>query len=951
MGRDREIDRLTHLLDRAAIGQGSPLVVRGEAGIGKSALLDVVGREAAARNLLVLRASGVESECRLAYAALHQVLYPLLDRVSGLPTAQRRALRTALGLEDGVTDVYTVALAALELIVDAASGRPVVVLVDDVHWVDTQSTDVFAFVARRIGSEPVFVLGATRVVDPADPLRRTGFPELCLGRLDDRAAAALLDASTPALAAPVRARILTEAAGNPLALVELPQVWDDVVPPGALPLNARLRAAFAARVDTLDAPARALLAILAADPRCGTGPLLAAAGEACGSPVGTHEVQQALDAGLIEPAGAEFRFRHPLMRSAIYAQSSLTERLAAHRALAAQLDDLPDRQLWHRAAAVLATDEDIAVQLEAYATRSRQRGAVMAAVAALRRAAELAEAAPRRTSLLLYAAELAGEVGQRSTAADLAAKADPRLLGPVERGRLLAVQEVVAPGELGDTARIRALIGHAHDARTAGDTTLAVNLLWRAASRCWWACVTPAVRQAVAEAVQPLALPPEDPRRLGILAFAQPEIHGRRALSLMRRLDTARVEGEALRFLCSTAVILGDYHRASAYVRTVAGACRASGQLAVLARTLGAGNWCRVWTGEWDRVRAEAQEAAELAEEIGDSFWALSAKVDLAMLAAQRGDHEAAEELAREAQGSPLVKGVAFMQCALQHARGTAALVAGRHEEAFTRLGRVFDPAGPAHHDQRWWAAPDFADAARHLGRQREARPVLKELEQVAERLPSPMMRMCRGYVRAVLADDDSAEQLFADALADDPDDWPLFHGRLLLAQGTWLRRQRRAARARESLRAARDAFDRLGAPYWSERARLELRAAGEYSGLRVPHARETLSPHELRIATMAAEGLTNRQIAACLYVSHRTVGAHLYRIFPKLGITSRAQLGTALRTAVADVAVGAEDQMPRIASAEGRGAADQHDDGRVTPVPGGGAQERSAENVVQFGP
>ncbi|MDT0469318.1 LuxR C-terminal-related transcriptional regulator [Streptomyces gibsoniae] len=474
-------------------------------------------------------------------------------------------------------------------------------------------------------------------------------------------------------------------------------------------------------------------------------------------------------------------------------------------------------------------------------------------------------------------------------------------MGPVERGRLIAVHEIVVPGDLRDESRIQALIDHAEAARKAGDATLATNLLWRAASRCWRACVSPQIRRAVAEAVEPLRLAPGDPRRLGILACAQPEVYGRQALSFMQQQCPTRAGEEALRFLCSTAVILGDYHRVSSYVRTVAGVCRASAQLALLARILGAGNWCRVWTGEWDLVRAEAQEAAELAEEIGDSFWGLSARVDLAMLAGQRGDHESAETLALEAQRSPLVKGVAFMQCALQHARGVAALVAGRHEEAFAPLKQVFVPTSPACHDQRWWAAPDFADAARHLGRQGEARPVLRGLEQVAEQLPSPMMRMCRSYVRAVLADEESSEQLFRDALADDMADWPMYHGRLLLAQGAWLRRNRRAAQAREPLRTARDVFDRLGAPYRSERARQGPRAAGECSGFRVQPARETLSPHELRFATMAAEGLTNRQIAACLYVSHRTVGAHLYRIFPQLGITSRAQLRSVLRTAGTD--------------------------------------------------
>ncbi|MFI9610483.1 ATP-binding protein [Streptomyces sp. NPDC052023] len=898
MGRDPELAELRRLFDEAAAGRGSSLVVRGEAGMGKTALLDALRREAVARDALIITAAGVESECELAYAVLHQALHPLLDRTAGLPELQRLALRRAFGQEDGPADLYTVALAALELITDAAVDRTVVALFDDVHWIDTPSADVLAFIGRRIGGERVFAMGTTRTVSLTDPLRRTGLPELYLRPLDAESAAALLDSTAPTLAAPVRDRLLAEAAGSPLALVELPRVWDgSAVDQEMMPLTTRLETAFAARTAQLGDAARVLLTVLAADVTCDTGRLLAAASTVARREVGTPELQEALDADLVELARTGLRFLHPLMRSAIYSRAPLTVRLDAHTALADQLTDLPDRELWHRASAVLGTDEDMAVRLEAYATRCRSRGALMSAVTGLRRAADLAESGTRRTSLLLHAAELACEVGRRSDAADLAAQADTRLLGPVESGRLAAVQEVVAPGLLGDVRRIRALVEQSGDAREAGDTTLAVHLLWRAASRCWWACAAPDVRQAVADAVPAIGLDPDDPRRLGILAFAQPEVHGREVLTRTAGIAPERARGPMTHFLSSAAVILGDYHRASGYVRAAAAACRDSGQLALLARVLGAGNWGRIWTGEWDLVRTEAKEAARLAEETGDSFWVLSANADLAMLAAQRGESAEAEAVALEGLASPLLKGVGFMHCALQHARGVAALSAGRYEEAFALLRRLYEPSDPAFHDMRWHAAPDLADAARHLGRQDEAQVILGGLEEMAQRLPSPMLRMCRAYVRAVLAPDDTAEQLFKDALAEDVPPWPPYHGRLLLAEGVWLRRRHRAARARESLRAARDRFDALGARHWSERARQELRAAGERSGSSTRPVRETLSAQELQIANLAAEGLTNRQIADRLFLSHRTVGSHLYRIFPKLGITTRAQLGAALGT------------------------------------------------------
>lgn len=363
----------------------------------------------------------------------------------------------------------------------------------------------------------------------------------------------------------------------------------------------------------------------------------------------------------------------------------------------------------------------------------------------------------------------------------------------------------------------------------------------------------------------------------------------------MAALTPDRSDPDVMRFLGGAALVLGDFHTASSYMSVAAETCRSQGRLALLARTLGAGSWGRIWTGEWDRARSESEEAAALAKETGETFWVTSATTNLAMLAALRGEHDIALALAQNAQDSLNITGVRFLLNSIQQVRAVAAIGTGRYEEAFDILRRLFDPAEATFHEMRWWVAPDLADAAAHTGRQEEARTILAGLEPLTGRLPSPMIQMCLQYTRAVLADDDNAELPLEQALAGDPSRWPPYRARLLLAHSRWLRRRRRTVESRAPLREARDIFDTLGAPHWSDHTRQLLRSAGESSTRRPPAARDRLSPQELQIATLAATGLTNRQISQRLYLSHRTIGSHLYRIFPKLGITTRTQLTDAL--------------------------------------------------------
>ncbi|GAA1646395.1 ATP-binding protein [Actinoplanes couchii] len=871
-GRDGEVALLDRLLGRAASAHGGALVIRGEPGIGKTALLEWVSEAAGQRDMRVLTAAGVENESRLPYAALHQLLYPL--------NPANPVLRAAFGLAEGRPDLYAVALAALEVIADAAARRPIALVIDDLHWLDSASADVLAFVGRRVGSDAVLAVGATRTVAVDDPQRRSGIAELMLDRLTGDDSAALLDTHAPQLSPAVRERLLTEAAGNPLALVELPRSPAPAgAPTAAWPLNSRLEATFAARAGELGVPESALLLILAADAACDARRLLEAATETAGEPVTVRHAQRAIDTGLIEAVGNGFRFRHPLVRSAIYQRAPLAARLDAHRCLAARLTAFPDRRLWHLASATLGPDADLAADLERHAEQARQRGATMSAVAALQRAAELAELPGQSTALVLRAAELASEIGARHEVERLLTATDLSALGPAERARLANVHEVVRFQRFTDPAqRVRELIDVAE---AAGDAELRTQLLWRAASRCFFQATGPAAADARARIAA--LVDGDGPLELAILAYTVPEERGAEILDRLQRLADGGGGPDVLRFLGSAALVLGDFARSSAWLDEAVADARAQGRMAVLARLLTSANWGRLWLGGWDQAGAELTESRALVQDTGEVFYAVASQTSTGAVAAMRGDLDEAERLLDEVATSPLAAGMSYIQIARVQARGLVHLFRGEITEAYAVLARTFDPASPTYHRfMRWWLVPELLDAALAAQRVDEARALVAGLPRV----PSPMMIIAAEYAASLL--DDAP-------IGPETARWPLYRARLQLHRGRTERRRHRIGEARDLLRAARDTFDTLGAVPWAEMARTELRAAGESSRRRVSSARESLSPQEMQIAGLAAEGLTNRQIAERLFLSHRTVGSHLYRIYPKLGVTRRAQLAGAL--------------------------------------------------------
>ncbi|GAA3565029.1 LuxR family transcriptional regulator [Kribbella ginsengisoli] len=934
LGRTAEQERLSALV--AGITEsGGALVIRGAAGIGKSALAAEAATQARAAGAKVLSVTGSESEQNFPYAGLHQLLHPVRKGIDALPGSQREALRIALCLADGdIPDLYLVGMAALNLLSD--TGTPLLLLAEDAHWLDQASADVLAFVARRLDSEPIVLLATVR--DGVPSQLDTELPSLHLEPLTDDVASTLLDEVAPTLDPSVRKRLLSEAAGNPLALAELPAtIQADSLLKATLPLNTRLERAFGARISTLPADTRMCLLVAALNDRGSLSEMFEAASAALGgAPVGAETLTPAAEAGLIEAAlggaganvaganvagrgiagqgepgqgssgqggawlavGGRLAFRHPLMRSAIVQAATAAEHRAAHRALADALQKDPERQVWHLAAAATTADEGIAGVLVEAAERARYRGGVGAAIAGLEEAARLSESGELRADRLLRAADLGVEAGRSDLVERLLAEASREELSFQHRARATWIRSSFDDGLVDDTAGPIELAKLARSVFEDGDLDLAMRILWGAGMRCFWAEPGPEARQHLLDVADSLPLDEHDPRLIAILAYVAPIERGKAvAAGLMELAGQTGGDPEVERFLGSAALQIGAFELAARFSASAAAGLRAQGRLGLLARALAVHACSATRLGNLDVALPAAEEAARLAKETHQIFmygFALSAQAEIAAL---RGLYAEAANLIAEAEQVALAAGARPILATVQLARGLSALGEGRHADAFADLHRVFDLTEPSYQlALRCYLIADLTEAAIRCGQEDAARKIIQRLEKDAQQTGSPSLHIGLRYARAALASDDDAEKLFLAALAGDLTGWPLERGRLHLAFGEWLRRHRRAAESRVHLRAARETFDALGLIPWSERARSELRAAGETSPRRTPDAREQLTPHELSIAQLAAEGLTNREIGQRLYLSHRTVSTHLHRIFPKLGITSRADLPAVLR-------------------------------------------------------
>ena len=895
LGRTEEQSLLTALLDEVG-DRGRALVLRGEPGIGKSRLLSVAAQSARDRGMTVLTATGVQSEARLPFAGLHQLLRPVRERAVELPPIQRDALDAAFGLtREAAPEHFRIAMAALDLLSDVAGDAPLLLVVEDAHWLDRPTAEVLAFVARRIESDAIVLLAATREGYPS-PLADAGLPEHRLAGLDDATAAALLDAVAPDLPLAVRERVLHEAAGNPLALLELPSVAAEASV-GDLPLTERLERALAARAADLPEATRLVLQVAALNDGGAVGEVLEAAGAVAGTPLDLEAIEPAVAAALIDVDVDAIRFRHPLVRSAIQQSAGVRQRRRVHEALAATLDADPDRRVWHRAALMSGTHEELARELEEAGARARRRGAIDVAVTALRRAAQLS-APEHRARRMVATAELAYERGRPDIAAAMLRELDRMDLGPLDAARARFLGELTDAHALTEPARVAEVIAVAERAGAEGDRDLHHNLLWIAAARTWWAGPGPETRALVVAAADRAGPPTaSDAQLVSIHAYADAHASAPSVAACLR--DAAgRVTGaEPAGHLASAGLVTGAFNDSLAFCAAAIDRARADGRLGALPRLLAMQAILAVRLPDWDVAIPAAEEASRLATELGQPVWLATAETAIAMIAALRGDPSATERATARAEQIAQPVGATHIVALAQSGPIVSALAHGHHAEALHRAERVFDPGDPAHHLHfACMGIGDLAEAAALAGSAQAGRERLAEVEAIVGDGPSEWIAIGVRHARAVLADDDeAAARSFEEAFAADLDRWPFWRGRLLLAYGRWLRRRRRVSDSRTPLREARDVFDAIGASNWGDHARSELRASGERSRRRVPEARDDLTAQELQIAQLAATGLSNREIGQRLYLSHRTISTHLYRVFPKLGITSRAELAAAL--------------------------------------------------------
>jgi DNA-binding CsgD family transcriptional regulator len=890
----------------AKAGRSQVLVLRGEAGIGKTALLEFLLARAA--GCAIARAAGVESEAELAFASLHQLCLPHLDRLDALPTAQRDALGVAFGLRaGGAPDRFLVGLAVLTLLSEVAEERPLVCVVDDAQWVDQASAQALEFVARRLAAEPVAMVFAVRGAQ--DEPRLAGLPDLVVGGLAARDAAALLEsAMTGPLDPRVRDRILAESQGNPLALLELPRglaapelAFGGTPDHGATPVAHRLERGFLRQVASLPPQARRLLLAAAAEP-VGDVQLLRRAAERLG--LGLDAAAAAEAAGLVDLRD-RVRFRHPLVRSAVYRSASPAERREAHRALAeiTDADRDPDRRAWHRARAAVGPDEEVAAELERSAGRALAHGGLAAAAAFLEQAAALTPDPARRGQRSLDAAQAKVHAGAFGDAAALLGPAQADPLDEFGRARtdLLRAQMSFAanrgnealPLLLAAARRLEPL-----DANLARDTYLDALSAALFAGRL---AAGPGARQ-VAEAVR-AAPPPDAPRRGEVLleGLAVLFTDGYAAAAApSQRAVRAFVDGElsldeGLRFswlAASTAVSLWDDASWDALTRRHLRAARDAGALSALPLALTSRVIPELFAGDLAAAASLVEEIRALAEVTGGV--GAVAPYGEVCLAAVRGDARRAEPLIRDALDGVIARGEGVGVNMLQWARAVLGNGLGRYAEAQAAAREA--AADPLELGPPKWALVELVEAAARTGDARAAAAALEQLSAMARATGTDWALGVEASRRALLRTGSAADELHREAAERlGRTGMRLDLARAQLLHGEWLRRAGQRADARALLGTAHQALAAMGANGFADRAQRELLATGETVRRRTVEAPAQLTAQEAHIARLAAEGLTNPEIAASLFISPRTVAWHLGRIFSKLGVSTRRQLRLSL--------------------------------------------------------
>ncbi|HEY7631016.1 MAG TPA: AAA family ATPase [Thermoleophilaceae bacterium] len=899
LDRTGEREVLDRLLAQGREGESAVLVIRGEAGIGKTALLRYTARQAA--GLRVAQVTGAQGEMELPFAGIHQLCVPMLDQLDALPQPQQDALNVALGLASGdVPERFLVGLAVLGLLSATAEERPLLCLVEDAQWLDAASGQILGFVARRLLAESVTIVVTVR--EPNTGHDFDGLPELVLRGLPEEDARTLLGRAVPGpLDDHVRDRIVAETRGNPLALLDLPGSLSPAELAGGFELPAvtdlprHLEEHYLRRAAELPAATQQLLLLAAAEP-VGDATLVWRAASQLG--IERSALAPAEDAQLVE-VGVRVRFRHPLVRSAVYRAGAVTERRAAHQALAeaTDSDSDPDRRAWHRAHAALGVDEEVAAELERSADRAQARGGAAATAAFLAYATELSPDPAERGRRALAAAQAKFDAGASDAALELLATAELARLNELQRARVERLRAEIAfertrgsdaPALLLDAARRLEPLDAAMARETHLEAMAAALFAGRLAGK-------PDVRE-LAGAVQ-AAPPPQQPARaIDLLLdglgtrFTEGYAAGvpplRKALSAFGEVEgLTATDVRWLWLACRLAQDLWDdelWHELASRGLRVA---RDTGALTLLA---GMANFLAafyVHSGAVDRAAGLIDEVSAIAQatEIPPLNYAGL------MLAAWRGDQAQMEPIVEKvlpgarARGEGYTLGIWKWLTALMH-NGH-----GRYAEALADAGEACEYEDVIAYG---WALVELIEAAVHVGRLDEAAVALDRLSERTRASGTDWGLGIEAYSRALLSEGDAAESLYLEAVERLARSHGVVHlARARLLYGEWLRRENRRVDAREQLRAAHEVFSAIGGDGFAERARHELLATGETARKRTEDARGVLTPQEAHIARLAKDGLSNPEIGAQLFISPRTVQYHLRKVFLKLDITSRNQL------------------------------------------------------------
>ncbi|MGI5142443.1 MULTISPECIES: helix-turn-helix transcriptional regulator [unclassified Streptomyces] len=908
-GRDQELAALERVLATARAGHSAVLVLRGEAGIGKTALLDHTADQAV--GFRTLGVAGIEWEMELPFASLHQLCAPILDRLHQLPDPQRDALSVAFGLQKGeAPNRFLMGLAVLGLLAGAAEDGPLACLVDDAQWLDEESLQVLAFVARRLVAESVALIFALR--DSDDGRELLGLPELIVEGLSEYEARALLASAVRVPLDPlVRDRIVAETHGNPMALLRLPhalapaELSGGFWLPGRRPLASHIESAFHQQFRSLPVDSRRLLLTAAAEPT-GDVDLLWRAAVLQGIPV--DAAASAETAGLVE-FGARVRFHHPLVRSAIYRGASAPGRRAAHRALAEATDPHldPDRKAWHRAHATDRPDEGIAVDLERSAGRAEGRGGIAAAASFLQQATELTPDAARRVSRALGAAQAHIDAGGADQAQSLLAIAEAGPLDDLQRARLERLRARLVFSQVRGSAAPRLLLDAAQrlaplDADLARDTFLETV---GAASFAGRLGEGPGLRE-VAEAARAGPPPRTPPRMVDVLldSVAGRILDGyvagvaalRHAMHVVRQEQkTSGTEAERrwlwLAFRVAPEPLAPELWDDDAWHEMALGAvglAREAGALTVLPMALTYQACSHVHAGEFNTAAALIDEATAISEAVGGVPMMYTSLV----LAAWRGRVSPALDLIESTIEEVRARGEGRVLSLAEYATALLYNGLGRYDAALAAATRACQ-----YEDLGFfgWSLAELIEAAARSGQPESGEAALDDLTERTRATGTEWALGTEACSRALLSDDQAADALYREAIE---------HlgrcriavqlARTRLLYGEWLRRQNRRQESRTQLRSAYEAFNRFGAHGFAERARRELLATGETVRKRTVGAVAELTSQEAQIARLAGDH-TNSEIAAQLFISPRTVEWHLGNVFAKLGVSSRRHLRSAL--------------------------------------------------------